>query len=82
MLILNDQCLVLNEKEDNLKSTLFLPENIGTKVDTYGIIGNDKKGEELLSLLDLENVDCSNILLCDDKPTTVKIRILAISNRI
>jgi len=72
--------VLINEEKSTNGGAGNVVENLnhlGAKVHPYGIIGKDKAGEELLTLLNMEYVDCNNILLSDDRPTTVKTRIIA-----
>ncbi|GIT12452.1 MAG: hypothetical protein CM1200mP33_6380 [Chloroflexota bacterium] len=50
---------------------------MGCNVIIIGVIGSDSDGENLLNLLKKYKVDCSNIVISDDRYTTVKTRIMS-----
>ena len=45
---------------------------MGAHVTCLGVIGDDKEGETLLSLLSADGLSMEHMLKCDDRPTTVK----------
>jgi len=45
---------------------------MGAHVTCLGVVGNDKGGETLLSLLSEDGLSMEHMLKCDDRPTTVK----------
>ena len=51
--------------------------SLGCNVIIIGVIGPDLDGENLLNLLKKYKVDCSNIVISDDRYTTVKTRIMS-----
>ena len=51
--------------------------SLGCNVIIIGVIGSDSDGENLLNLLKKYKVDCSNIVISDDRYTTVKTRIMS-----
>lgn len=50
---------------------------LGCKVSLSGVIGNDTNGGRLRKLLDDMNVDCSGIVVKDNRPTAIKTRVIA-----
>lgn len=52
-------------------------QSLGAKPFICAIIGEDKAGEEFLSLLKNQNLSDQGILKIKDRPTTVKTRIIA-----
>jgi D-beta-D-heptose 7-phosphate kinase/D-beta-D-heptose 1-phosphate adenosyltransferase len=56
--------------------------NLGGTVEAVGIIGNDDAGRTLLNLLKERNVDTEGIILSDDRPTTVKTRVIGNNSNI
>ncbi|MBM3402350.1 MAG: D-glycero-beta-D-manno-heptose-7-phosphate kinase [Bacteroidetes bacterium] len=52
-------------------------QSLGAKPFICAIIGEDKAGEEFLSLLKNQNLSDQGILKMNDRPTTVKTRIIA-----
>lgn len=50
---------------------------LGATVTQVGVIGNDPTGEQLKQVLQSKNIDVSGLVVCDDRPTTLKTRILA-----
>ena len=51
--------------------------SLGCNVIIIGVIGSDSDGENLLNLLNKYKIDCSNIVISDDRYTTVKTRIMS-----
>ena len=50
--------------------------NLGGIVEAVGIIGNEVEGRTLLNLLKERNVITEGIIISDDRPTTVRTRII------
>jgi rfaE bifunctional protein kinase chain/domain len=52
-----------------------------TKLGSYarqvGVIGRDLAGEQLVQVLADDDIDTTGLIVCDDRPTTVKTRIMA-----
>jgi len=51
--------------------------SLGGSVMMCGVVGNDPTGKEIISRLDELNVDTGGITIEDDRPTSVKTRIIA-----
>ncbi|MBT3479514.1 MAG: D-glycero-beta-D-manno-heptose-7-phosphate kinase [Candidatus Marinimicrobia bacterium] len=51
--------------------------SLGCKVSIIGLIGADSEGKILTELLDQRNIVCTNLVESDNRPTTVKSRIMA-----
>jgi len=56
--------------------------NLGGNVEAVGIIGNEDAGRTILKLLKERNVNTDGIILSDDRPTTVKTRIIGNNSHI
>lgn len=52
-------------------------QSLGARCVAVGLIGEDPYAEELRSLMDANHVDISGLVATDDRPTTVKTRILS-----
>ncbi len=50
---------------------------LGAKVKLFGIIGNDIEGRLLCDELQRRGVDPSQLIICEDRPTTRKTRIIS-----
>ena len=50
---------------------------LGCKVSVIGLIGSDMEGKILTNILDKWNIVCTNLVESDNRPTTVKSRIIA-----
>ena len=50
---------------------------LGCKVSVIGLIGSDTEGKILTNILDQRNIVCTNLVESDNRPTTVKSRIIA-----
>ena len=50
---------------------------LGCKVSVIGLIGSDTEGKILTNILDQRNIVCTNLVESDNRPTTVKTRIIA-----
>ena len=51
--------------------------NLGAKVTLCGFIGDDQEGKTVLKLLDESNIDKNGIIVERERPTTLKIRVVA-----
>ena len=51
--------------------------SLGCKVSLIGLIGTDAEGTILKNLLDQRNIICTDLVISDSRPTTVKSRIIA-----
>lgn len=49
----------------------------GSKALQAGVIGDDDAGQQLMQVLEDHGIDTAGILTCNDRPTTVKTRIMA-----
>jgi D-beta-D-heptose 7-phosphate kinase/D-beta-D-heptose 1-phosphate adenosyltransferase len=52
-------------------------ESLGLATSLFSIVGDDDAGEIIIDSLEEENVDCTGILLVENKVTTVKNRLIA-----
>ncbi len=50
---------------------------LGGQVKTLGVVGDDEAGRQLRDLLDAQGVDTGGLIVDEDRPTTVKSRIVA-----
>lgn len=50
--------------------------HLGQKVHAFGVIGTDDNGKKLLDLLKKSNIAIQGIVITDDRPTTIKTRII------
>ena len=50
---------------------------LGCKVSVIGLIGSDTEGKILTNILDQRNIVCTNLVESENRPTTVKSRIIA-----
>ena len=51
--------------------------SLGCDVIIIGVVGSDSDGKNLLNLLEKYKIDCSKIVISDDRCTTVKTRIMS-----
>ncbi|MBC8344944.1 MAG: D-glycero-beta-D-manno-heptose-7-phosphate kinase [Candidatus Marinimicrobia bacterium] len=51
--------------------------SLGCQVSVIGLIGSDEEGKILTKILDQRNIVCTNLVESDNRPTTVKSRIIA-----
>jgi len=75
----------VSKKENRLGGAANVALNVqslGAKPFICAIIGDDKAGEEFLSLLRNQNLSEQGILKIKDRPTTVKTRIIAHNQQI
>ncbi|WP_035589248.1 D-glycero-beta-D-manno-heptose-7-phosphate kinase [Hippea jasoniae] len=57
-------------------------KSLGCEVHLFGVVGNDSCGKRLLNMIKKRGVDIENIFVVDDRPTTLKTRIIAQSQQI
>ena len=50
---------------------------LGSRAIQVGVVGADEYGEQLLGVLQGQGIDCTGVLACADRPTTVKTRVMA-----
>jgi len=55
---------------------------LGAQVSVSGVIGNDDNGKELVAMLHSVNVDSSNLIIQEERKTSKKSRIIAVSQQI
>lgn len=75
----------VSKKENRLGGAANVALNVqslGGRPFICAIIGDDKDGEEFLSLLQSQNLSDQGILKIQDRPTTVKTRIIAHNQQI
>ena len=51
--------------------------DLGAQVFPLGVVGKDEQGEKLLRAFKMKKMDLSGVLTLDNRPTTVKSRIMA-----
>ena len=51
--------------------------SLGCKVSLIGLIGTDAEGTILKNILDQRNIICTDLVMSESRPTTVKSRIIA-----
>ena len=52
-------------------------ESLGLATSLFSIVGDDDAGVTIIDSLEEENIDCTGIVLVEDKVTTVKNRLIA-----
>ncbi len=52
-------------------------KSLGSTPFLFGIVGNDAPGKMLMELLKQDGIDTGNIITVNDRPTTVKTRIMS-----
>lgn len=57
-------------------------KRLGCNVHLFGIVGNDRCGKRLLNMIKNEGIPTDNITIMDDRPTTMKTRVVAHSQQI
>jgi len=75
----------INKEVCELGGTANVINNInklGGTVEAVGIIGNEDEGRKLLNLLKERNVITEGVIISDDKPTTVRTRIIGNNSHI
>lgn len=55
---------------------------LGAKVSVAGVIGNDAAGQQLKDILEAEEVSTTAIITDNNRPTTIKTRVLAGSHQL
>jgi len=50
---------------------------LGSRALQVGVVGDDPAGQQLIQVLQEHGIDTSGIVVCEDRPTTVKTRIMA-----
>ena len=55
---------------------------LGAKAICFGLVGKDMNGDKLLNALKLLSMDVSGLIISDDRPTTVKTRIIGGSQQL
>lgn len=50
---------------------------LGGNIIVAGVVGDDWYGKRLISLLKQEGVNTEGVIVCEDRPTTVKTRVIA-----
>jgi len=55
---------------------------LGAKVSVSGVIGDDVNGKELVEMLNAISVDTANIIVQNDRKTSKKSRVIAVSQQI
>lgn len=51
--------------------------SLGGQAHAFGLVGDDDAGRELLAALRAQGADLDGVVVCPDRPTTVKTRVLA-----
>ncbi len=57
-------------------------KSLGSEVFLFGVVGNDSCGKRLLNMIRDSGLDVGNILTLEDRPTTLKTRVIAQSQQI
>ncbi len=57
-------------------------KNLGCTVHLFGVVGNDTCGKRLMNMIKDKDLDTSHILVLEDRPTTLKTRVIAQSQQI
>ncbi len=57
-------------------------KKLGCKVFLFGVLGGDSCGKRLANMIKKEEIDTKNLIILDDRPTTMKTRIIAHSQQI
>lgn len=55
---------------------------LGGKASVCGLVGSDPSGDQVLDLLEGLEVDCRGLVVCEDRQTTVKTRVVAHSQQV
>lgn len=55
---------------------------LGAEVSVSSVIGNDDNGQELMSMLKSIDVDCTNLIIDEDRKTSKKSRVIAVSQQV
>ena len=70
----------VNKVEHNLGGAANVALNLsslGCKVSLVGLIGDDPEGQVFRDLLDKSNIDFTSLVQSENRPTTVKSRIIS-----
>ena len=70
----------VNKVEHNLGGAANVALNLsslGCKVSLVGLIGDDPEGQVFRALLDKSNIDLTSLVQSENRPTTVKSRIIS-----
>ena len=70
----------LNHRESRLGGAANVALNLkslGAKTIMCSVVGNDKESETLINMFEEQNIDVRGIIHSQDRPTTIKHRILA-----
>ncbi len=57
-------------------------KKLGCKVFLFGVLGGDSCGKRLANMIKKEEIDTKNLIILDDRPTTMKTRVIAHSQQI
>ncbi|WP_026939480.1 D-glycero-beta-D-manno-heptose-7-phosphate kinase [Hippea alviniae] len=57
-------------------------KSLGATVRLFGVIGNDTCGKRLLNMIRESGIETNGVLVLDDRPTTLKTRVIAQSQQI
>ncbi len=57
-------------------------KSLGCKTFLFGVVGNDSCGKRLLNMIKNKGLNIENILKLEDRPTTLKTRVIAQSQQI
>ncbi len=57
-------------------------KKLGCDVFLFGVLGRDSCGKRLLNMIKSEGIDTDNLIALDDRPTTMKTRVVAHSQQI
>jgi len=52
-------------------------ENIGLDAILFGVVGDDRSGSQIISLLENDNIECDGVAVIKGRTTTVKTRMIA-----
>ncbi len=57
-------------------------KKLGCDVLLLGVVGNDSAGKRMMNMIKNEGISTDNIIVLDDRPTTLKTRVVAHSQQI
>ena len=52
-------------------------ENVGLDASLFGVVGSDRSGTKIITMLEGDDIDCSGIAVIEGRTTTVKSRLIA-----
>ena len=52
-------------------------KTLGAEVELFGLVGRDRSGEELLTLLEGKGISVDGVIQVSDRPTTLKTRVIS-----